>query len=166
MSRQNEITVEAFERGYRVSEEGKAVSPSGRIRKTHPTKNGGHLRFSFNSKLGSRSVMVHKLAAFQKFGHDFLKAECVRHLDNDETNNALHNIVLGTLTDNAMDQPKKIRKRRASNAAKRLRRLTDEKVEQLRADRESGMTYKELMAKYGIAIGTVSYIVNRKTYRL
>jgi hypothetical protein len=44
-------------------------------------------------------------------------------------------------------------------------RMTCEKVMQLRAMRKEGSTYKDLANKFEIAIGTVSQIVTRKTWR-
>lgn len=64
-----------------------------------------------------------------------------------------------------MDMPKNVRIQKSIKAAKTLRKLTTEQMSEFRKDRESGFTYKMLIAKYKIAKSTVSYIANNKTYR-
>ena len=43
--------------------------------------------------------------------------------------------------------------------------LTWETVRAMRSDRLTGMTYRELAAKYGVAIGTISHIVNGQSWK-
>lgn len=64
-----------------------------------------------------------------------------------------------------MDKSPEVRQRVAEYAASFQRSLTEERVAQLREDRENGDTYAQLMKKYGLAKSTVSYIINRKTYK-
>ena len=48
----------------------------------------------------------------------------------------------------------------ASNANKKY---SDELVEAIKHDKTSGMSYKDLMAKYNISSkGTISYIINKR----
>jgi isopentenyl phosphate kinase len=63
-----------------------------------------------------------------------------------------------------MDIPPAERHKKARKAAATQRKLSKVDVSDLRRDRAGGMTYKMLMAKYGLAKSTVSYIVNGKTY--
>ena len=43
------------------------------------------------------------------------------------------------------------------------KRITDEEVLDIHKDRSDGMTYREIMAKYGIdSKGTLSYIINKR----
>lgn len=158
--------VEASERGYRVDEHGKVVSHVGKILKLNKDTKG-YLRFGFNSANHDYvvSVWVHRLVAYQKFGDILFEEDMVvRHLDGNPANNSWDNIEIGTQSDNMMDRPEDSRRAQSKHAASFRRKLTEEEVAWLRHDRELGMSYKELMAKYGIAKSTVSYIVNRKTY--
>ena len=68
------------------------------------------------------------------------------------------------------DYPKNNSKDRIKNGssgkgtANAMASLTDEKVIQLRKDRETGMTYYQLGDKYGISFQHASLIVNRKRW--
>ena len=111
-------------------------------------------------------VPTHRLAAYQKFGRDLYTPGLeVRHKDNNPSNTRPSNILLGTKSQNAMDKDPEVRLAAARTAASFLRRLTQQQVDQLRSDRASGATYRELMSKYGIAKGTVSGIVTGKFYK-
>ena len=66
----------------------------------------------------------------------------------------------GSHSDNMNDVPKEVRMKAASNANKKY---SDELVEAIKHDKTSGMSYKDLMAKYNISSkGTISYIINKR----
>lgn len=114
----------------------------------------------------SYGVKVHQLSAYQMLGDEMIVSELlVCHKDEDELNNRMDNLYLGTHSSNMMDQPEAVRIARAKHAAKAQRRLTEEQVVELRQDSTDGMSNVALMAKYKIAAGTVSGIVNYRTYR-
>ena len=111
------------------------------------------------------NVPVHRLQAYQRFGEAIFEDGVeVRHLNGDALDNSLVNIAIGTASENQMDKPEHVRKRVAAQGAKARRSLSDEQVERLRRRRSEGAKYSELMEEFGIAKGTVSLIVNRKTY--
>jgi hypothetical protein len=160
----------AYDKGYRVSLTGEVFSP---FRK-EPIKTlalkGEHkyAKFTVKSDSGVRlNISVHHLVAYQKYGDEYLLSTdlVVRHLNGDRFDNSYHNIALGTQADNMLDVPKETRLRSGKHAASFLKSLTDEEVNQLRLDRDSGLSYAALMKKYGLAKSTVSYIVNHKTYK-
>lgn len=64
-----------------------------------------------------------------------------------------------------MDKSLEDRKWLAMIGARTQRKLSEEEVQQLRNDRNAGFSYSKLMAKYNIAKSTVSYIVNKYTYK-
>jgi hypothetical protein len=124
----------------------------------------------FPEELRAVGVLVHRLAAYQKYGERLFGARMVvRHRDGDCRNNGLSNVLIGTHHDNAMDQPEEVRQSRAKVASKvgaaAQRKLSADEADKLRADRQAGATYKELMQKYGISKTGVSYIVHSRTYR-
>jgi len=154
----------AIRKGYRVLPDGSVVAPSGKLRKTG-NKNG-YRSFCVNADGEYGYVLVHRLLAWQKYGDRIFEAGIeVRHKDGDPSNNNWDNILIGTHSQNMMDVPEQQRLEKAAKAAKARRKLTEAQAAQLRQDRESGMTYKQLMAKYGISKAGVSYVVNGKTYR-
>jgi hypothetical protein len=169
-----QATVEAYEKGYRVNKDGDVISHIGNKRSPQKTAKGRrekkgltyYYRFTYRMLDGrNTTVCFHQLAAYQKFGSaTFEGGTVVRHKDGNSENNRLDNILIGTQTDNAFDQPEEIRVARAKHAASFQRKLTMQQARQLRKDRSAGMDYKGLSAKYGIPKSSVSYIVNGKTY--
>lgn len=152
----------AFRMGYRVDLHGRIRGLRGRILKGW-WNNWGYHCFRVGHDIAS--VTVHRLVAYQKFG-DKIYAEGVevRHLDGNQRNNCPSNIDIGTASENCMDKPLGQRLRVAKLAALVVRKLRDEDVVALRADRAAGMKYVDLIKKYGVAKSTVSYVVNGKTY--
>jgi hypothetical protein len=170
LSRQKRAVIESYNRGYRVTEEGDVISPTQVKRKLAVNCSSSRLMFTLKLKCKSVLVPVHQLVALQKYGKEaFLTAECVRHLNGNHLDNSLANIAIGTHSDNMMDVPKETRLRsgRIANkaAVKKLRKLTDEQVKELRQLRDNGWNYKELCNKFKLAKSTVSFVVNNKTYK-
>lgn len=163
--------IAAYERGYRVDLDGCLISFTGRIMKPSPVDCGvQYLAFTLNyvgNECHRKTVYVHKLVAYQKYGVHSLSCE-VRHLDGNSLNNAHYNIAIGTRTDNSHDIDPNIRRRVAINAgrisAQQTRKLTYEQVDELMCLIMQGRTYKELSKHFGIGISTISRIANGKTY--
>lgn len=165
MSEVNDGMMKAFRRGYRVTEDGNVMGPTGLYRRLRVDTRGYYV-FSFTDK-GHRvhAISVHRLAAYQWFGSRLLQdGNEVRHLNGEKLDNSRANILVGTHLENMRDKPKEDRVRYARNAGRGNSHLTVEDVRRLLEDREMGMTYRELQEKYDLAKSTVSYIVNRKTY--
>lgn len=85
-----------------------------------------------------------------------------RHLNGNEKDNSYDNIGIGSAHDNAMDKDPAVRLAASRIASKyNPLRYPKEKILSIKNDRKIGMTYKEIMEKYGISSkGTVSYICN------
>lgn len=163
-SKRNEAIIIADERGYKVLDDGSVLSPFGRILKPR-TDTEGYLRFNIKDDGEWYHVMVHKLAAFQRFGAIALSEEYeVRHEDGNRTNNRKDNVLYGTHSDNMMDVDACIRMHHAYGAAQHLRKLTVKQVREMRALREDGWKLQALADRYNLALSTVSYIINRRTY--
>jgi len=156
---------QAYSKGYRVLEDGVLIGPRG-PRKTQ-LNNDGYRYFSFRDFDNKYAYCtVHRLAAYQWFGDELFKDGIeVRHLDSNRQNCARPNLALGTKVENNADKAPEVRQAIADAGGRALRSLSEEQVRQLRADRVAGANYDTLMARYGIARGTVSYIVNGKTYK-
>ncbi len=156
----------AYEAGYRVQEDGTILSGQGKTlklaRSTH-----GYLRFYVQCReRGLKGpVLVHRLAAYQKFGEKMLVPGIqVRHLNGDKDDRTPGNISIGTASDNAMDIPEADRSARSKNAASKCRKLSDEKLKRFREDRIRGMSVGSLANKYGVAKSTAYYIISGRTY--
>jgi hypothetical protein len=151
----------AYDKGYRVTENCQLLNPRGR--ELHPSDNKGYPAFKLRAH--SPSILVHRLAAYQKFGSKLYTPGIeVRHRVNDTHNFRPSNLLLGTKKQNSQDVDPLIRLQIARNAARFRRKLTDDQVERMREEHTEGDSYSVLMRRYGIARGTVSYIINKKTY--
>ena len=158
----------AYDRGYRVNENGELFNPLNK--KLNPTLcSEGYARF--NLRVGKRSVgktlhfAVHRLVAVQKFGFDFLKDKLiqVRHLNNNQKDNRPCNIGIGYASENAMDKTSETRKRTAKMALAGRKDLIPEHIrEEIKRDRAAGLSYNNLIEKYKIAKSTLSYYFNPK----
>lgn len=159
MSRTNAILAAA--KGYTIDRDGSVTGPSGKVLSL--TKNSrGYRSFSIKYEKKTKSVRVHQLQAYTKYGNDLLaEGTEVRHLDGDKDNNSWDNIAIGTSHQNKTDQSQEVRTARARRAAKSLRKMTDEQVIECRRLHAEGTSQKALCEKYGVAKSTMSGIINR-----
>jgi endoglucanase Acf2 len=97
------------------------------------------------------------MQAFKKYGYEMFKEGIlVRHLNGVPTDNSYDNIAIGTASDNMMDIPVSVRRKKSSKANNVHNHIDIIK------DRKNGMTYAELMSKYNISSkGTISFIINK-----
>jgi hypothetical protein len=160
-----EVLLYAVKRGYYVDSAGAVFGPRGRRKLNINSK--GYPYFSVkHPNRGVRSVEVHRLVAYQKFGVAIFDPILqVRHLDGDPTNNEEGNIDIGTSSDNQMDKLPEVRKEVSLTAARRKRRITFEEAEALRKDRRDGMVYSQLARKYGVQKSCAFRIVKNQLYR-
>jgi len=161
MSKGNDALLAAFRKGYRVNREGDTVwSPFRDEPMTLTDNNRGYLYFS--TKMFK--VTVHRFQAYEKYGDAlFGDGVQVRHLDGNSKNNHWDNIAIGSQSQNMMDRSKDDRVRIASIASsKRKATFSPKKIADIKADREAGLTYTEIMDLHGISSkGTVSYILSK-----
>lgn len=171
MSQLNNALLSAYQRGYRVNDEGVLLKPSGDpayTLKAKGTMGKGYLRSGCLHVPGHKRNLyffVHRLAAYQWFGEVIFRPGIqVRHLNGDSFDNRRENIAIGSQSENMQDIPHNVRVALGKNAAKHLRALSQKEAQNLIDEHKNGASYSTLMAKYGIAKGTVSHIVNGKTY--
>lgn len=161
-SKRARATVYASKAGYRVTDEGDVISPQGNKRAINAVNT--YYQFGVYYEKSTTTVNVHQLAAYQKFGAVALSVGMVvRHRNGVPTDNTPSNILIGTQRDNMLDQPKAVRVSRAKHAGAGPA-LTMEQARQLRRDHAQGWKSKRLCEEYGVSRGTVSRIVNGKTY--
>lgn len=102
----------AQEMGYSVSDKGDCINPEGEVIAKR------HVRYrKFKIRVDKKIVYVrvHRLQAYQKYGNKIYQEGIdVRHLDNNKMNCAANNIAIGTRTDNMLDIPLEIRRKRMS----------------------------------------------------
>lgn len=159
------VLEEFFERGYYISKEGK-------IYNDHDAElkgwlDGGYLRIGLRIKDYNipKSVKVHKLQAYQKYGNKiFEKGIVVRHLDGNPLNNSWDNIAIGTPSDNQRDRSKECRKNSATIASRKMQDNSRSYGERclIYEDLKNGIPYTEIMNKHNISSkGTLSFMKNK-----
>ena len=74
ISKRKKWVTASYDKGYRVTESGSVTNPYGKTVTGYITKRGNMLYKAFSIKVEgiSRSVRVHQLASYQKFGKDSL----------------------------------------------------------------------------------------------
>jgi hypothetical protein len=154
--------IEAYNMGYRVTQKGQVISHRGTLLKLSVGK-GNYLLFYYRSKTRKKmvSLKVHRLQAFQKYGHDLFEEGVVtRHKDGDSQNNYWENILIGSQSENIMDIPEHIRIEKALHATSFCRKYDKDEV--INYHNAYGKSYKKTMAHFGITSkGTLHYILNK-----
>lgn len=125
MTQRNQALICAKQKGYIVNEQGDVIGVKGRALKTK-VKNEYH-NFSIRFQGKKLWLSVHRLAAIQKFDIAlFEKGIVTRHLNNNKLDNSLANIAIGTQSQNMLDVPVMLRRRRALRGAM-TRRINKER---------------------------------------
>ncbi len=149
----------AYKKGYRVTEDGIMYGLRGQI--ITNTDTSGYIRVGTKSKGKYIIVYAHRLQAYQKYKDKIYRNNImVRHLDGNNKNNSIHNIVLGTNKDNMMDRPKEARVAQAMKASFKTKKYNTKEVRDFY--KASGNSYKKTKDKFGISSGgTLWYILNK-----
>lgn len=154
----------AYDKGYRVVD-GKVLNWKGDVLKTRIFNKGyEYLRIRLSNPRKMAWVGVHRLVAFQKFGKKMLeKGIQVRHLDGNPLNNLEYNIEIGTASQNHFDKSPEVRMSASINAARHLRRFSDEIINKMKKMRYDGYSYKDIAKEFGLKDGQqASYYINRE----
>ena len=152
------IEVIAKERGYYVNEVGLMFNKNGQEIGKGTRK--GYYCTSLRVNGKTIKLPVHRLQAYQKYGDRlFDNGICVRHKNGNSLDNSIDNILIGTHSDNMMDQPKHIRVASAINASSHIKKYD---VDEVKRYYEQTSSYKKTMDKFNISSkGTLHNIINR-----
>lgn len=158
----------AYNKGYRVDDEGNVISPfSGKALSLYANNknkeyNVAYYNFSLrNSDKKSINMAVHWLMAYQKYKDEIFDDKIqIRHLDGNSLNNIPSNIAIGSHSDNAFDKSPEVRMRVAVNASSANRKFSDEIIAEIKYKKKNGHTYAMLMDEYNISSkGTLHYML-------
>ena len=150
--------VAAFNKGYRILDDGTAIGPSGHRLRTHLDQSG-YRRFSIKFRGKRKECGVHRLMAYQKYREEYTANGIVaRHLDGNKENNSIGNIAIGTPHDNWMDLPRNVRSRISSRAN---RKFTDEQIAEWRRLFASGVSAYIIHKQLGVPKSTLSYYLSK-----
>jgi hypothetical protein len=158
MSESNLFLVEAYNRGFRVSDCGKFIKTARNKRPQVAFEKGYPI---INVRIGKKTMKVpwHRIQAMQKYGEELFKEGIVvRHKNSIKTDCSTGNILIGTMADNNMDKPAEDRLKYALNAASYIRKYQASEVKEFYSQNKS---YKKTMEKFGISSkGTLHFILN------
>lgn len=163
----------AYERGYRVSDNGVITSPYGNVLKLSVGKNQYYPTFSIakvpnvKNKYGVFGIPAHKFAAYCFYGEDMFDAECVRHLNSNVLDISKNNLVLGTHSENNLDKLKEVRVSAAKKArAAQGKRPKNSKFsdDDVRYIRSSSLSDKQLSEIYNVTRQAIWLIRKGRNY--
>ena len=161
LSQRNRFIIAAYNKGYRVIN-GNVYSPfCDRFLKLRQNQDGYFCFTVFHEKQ-RKTVMVHRLVAYQKFKDKLFEHGIqVRHLDGNPKNNNDYNIAIGTASQNQMDKSPKTRLESSIKAAQKLRRFNDSEMDKIKNRYKEVKSYKKIMQEFNISSkGTLHYILN------
>jgi len=164
LSLSNKAMIKAYEKGFKVDQEGVVTSSTGTVRKLR-IDTRGYKVFNFGFESNKVVISVHRLQAYQKYKEAlFVPGILVRHLDSNPLNNRSDNITIGSPSDNMMDKTQEERVKQAIISSTPNRVLIDEDIKELRRLRnEEGWSYLMLMDKYSVTSkGSMWEFLNRK----
>lgn len=157
-SNKNIALIEAFEKGYRISECGEYLNTlfSKLVKKVFI---GGYPVFGIRIKDKKVNVMWHRLQAYQKYGEKlFEDGIVVRHFNSIKTDCSWSNIIIGTEKENAMDKPKDDRLSYSLNAVKHIRKYNATEVREFH--KQNGNSAKKTMLEFNMtSTGSLHYVL-------
>jgi hypothetical protein len=112
-----------------------------------------------NALIKNKSVYIHKLQAYQKFGYDLFNSKLVRHLDDDSLNNRIENIDIGSYSQNQKDR----RRFTLVSASIKLSNYTIQQRVYIRNLITLGHSSSEIELMLNIRKGAANYIKNNRT---
>lgn len=160
ISEQKQVTIFAYERGYRVDAIGNVYSPSG-VKRVMSESKPGYLSFSIKWLGKSKVCYAHHLQAYQLHKDRVLKKGVqVRHLNGISTDNSAANIGIGSHSDNMMDIDPVIRKIKATKASRAANPRTTWERTCIYLALWQGISYRTINRTMGVAKGTISFMKN------
>lgn len=131
------------------------INVNGQWRITGTPDNKGYLKIKYKGKL----LRAHRIVWAHFYG--FLSQDrVVNHIDGNKSNNHIDNLELITASANATHSYRVLGNKPNRGRAK----LTWEKVDQIRAEREAGASLRELRQRHEVSMGSLSYICAGKYY--
>lgn len=170
----------AYEKGYRVTEDGRLLGIRGEIgirfrnRKNSPIKSTAEYPVFFATIEGrSVTIRVHRLAAYCFYGDRLFDSGIqVRHLNANRLDVSRNNIALGTQSDNEAGKTEEMRERQRRSVIRRrlgqpsyTQTIKDENVFEIYRRVHQGELQKDLAREFGVAQSTVSMIKTRTYFK-
>lgn len=163
----NTALLKAYNAGYRITETGKILNPSGNELKGHITNNG-YLAFGISLDGKSTRIFAHRLQAYQKYGERiFSDAVVARHKNSNKLDCSSTNIIIGTETSNRLDMPAATRIAISTKSRINMsgRRFSNEDVLNIRKQLASGKSRQQVANLFGTTYLYIYKIDQRQIYK-
>lgn len=142
---------------------GIVVIDSAMRRKLNPYRgHGGYQYVAISTSRGQRGIPVHALL-MDAFVGPLPKGQEVRHLDGNPANNALANLAYGTRKQNAEDRMRC--GKRLSGDTHPRRKLSEEKVADIRSRPRSRLLVASLMTEFGMSESGIRGVLSGRTWK-
>lgn len=172
-SKSNKYIVLAYEKGYRVTEDGRITSHKGRELSKKIPNGARYPKISLMLDGKRQTILAHRFAAYCFFGDKLFKDGIqVRHLNGDRADISFDNIALGTAKDNDADKSPEARKRstdaviKASTGRPPVNRLlNDSQVSEIKEKLDMSVRGSVLAREYGVSDAIISNIKTGVYYR-
>jgi hypothetical protein len=154
----------ALSKGYIATSDGRIVGPSGKCLSEGKTSKG-YKHFGIRNGSKNLNVSSHRFVAAFFHGEEVLDSECIRHKNDDKSDNRPENLEPGSSSDNFGDINEKWRQSFATKGAHTRRKLTDEQVQQIKLKLVMKYSLSSLASEYGVAKSTIQQIKEGKSYK-
>ena len=154
--------VSDFGRIRRIGAWSTGVKPQNRIRKIPPANKYPRVKLSKNGK--SKLVQVH-VEVWKAFRGPIPIGWEINHEDGNKWNPCLYNLKAMTRSDNHKHAFAILGQEKMQGSRHGRHKLVESQVIEMRQLRKQGLQLKEIADKFQCSLMTVSFIVNRKTWR-
>lgn len=174
MNKAQDTIVKMFEKGYRVTPDGRFINHFGKELKVKIRSNHYYPQSQVVIDGERRNFHHHRIAAYCKYGAKmFEKGIVVRHLDGNPLNFSFENLALGTYSDNELDKPVEQRSAvgKLANSYRKdvrrvtMRKLTEEQVKEIMKRLDNGEKGAHIAHEYGVVKDVIYQIRRGETYQ-
>lgn len=169
MNASNQGIIYAYEKGYRVTDDGSVYNPKGKRLVVNSNGNKRYPMFGFKHNGEQFYVRMHRFAAYCFYGSSvFKKGIVVRHLNDDKTDLSMENIKLGTQKENmadlSEDKLQVIAEKKRQYALEngvippRNLKISDSDALRISALIDAGFSYREIARIYNVHHSSIYYI--------
>lgn len=134
---------------------GKVAKDPSYWREAGDVDNRGYARIRYKYKKFS----VHRII-YRKFKGKLVEGMTVNHIDGNKLNNNINNLELVTQSDNNKHMYRVLKHKPVYGNKK----INFEIADNIRQDKQRGLTYAELVEKYGVSKGIIGSVVRKETW--
>jgi hypothetical protein len=164
MNKHEALFLELVDEGLFSIDDNGAIWRHNNGSKRRAEKKSRYLQVGFNPADDRRYVYAHRVVYLWASGRDIPEGMQVNHRDGDKHNNRPDNLELVTQSQNGLHATRELGLNRGEDHG--ASKLTRQQVREIRRRyAANGTTQARLAEEYGVHHTTISWIVNRKTWK-